>query len=42
MINFRSNNVFGLEENRNIYLAGEGYAGHYIPAIFQAINTNPK
>ncbi len=33
------NNGYGLETNPYIYLAGEGYAGHYIPTIFKAINT---
>jgi carboxypeptidase C (cathepsin A) len=32
-------NSYGLETNP-FFLAGEGYAGHYIPAIFQAVNTN--
>jgi carboxypeptidase C (cathepsin A) len=39
MLNFMANNSYGLETNPFI-LAGEGYAGHYIPAIFQAVNTN--
>lgn len=32
MYNFFKNNSFGLKNNP-IYLAGEGYSGHFIPAI---------
>jgi carboxypeptidase C (cathepsin A) len=40
MSNFMKNNGYGLDTNPYIYLAGEGYAGHYLPTIFKAINTN--
>lgn len=38
--NFMKNNGYGLDTNPYLYLAGEGFAGHYIPVFFQAINTN--
>jgi len=37
--NFLKNNPFGLSTNP-FYLAGEGFAGHYIPAIISHINSN--
>lgn len=37
--NFLRNFPYGLGVNP-LYLAGTGYAGHFIPAIFQAINSN--
>lgn len=37
--NFFKNSPFGLGANP-IYLAGEGYAGHYIPAIASIVNSN--
>lgn len=39
MANFMKNQVWGLKSNE-IYLAGEGYAGHFIPAFAAAINQN--
>lgn len=39
VFNFFKNSPFGLSTNP-IYLAGEGFAGQYIPSIMDAINTN--
>jgi carboxypeptidase C (cathepsin A) len=37
--NFLKNTPLGLKNNP-LYLAGEGYAGHFVPAFAEAINKN--
>lgn len=37
--NFMKNQPWGLKSNP-IYLAGEGYAGHFLPAFAAAISQN--